>query len=127
MKKNYKSLVSAELLLLKQKAKVEWLGMDDLNTKFFHAKMREKNAKQRIDSILNSQGVVVTEEKDIANAFLLYYEELLGTKDSNLREVDSSVIAAGPVLNDNQKECLLAPVSNEEVKEAVFSMLDCMS
>lgn len=79
LKKKYESSVAAELVLLKQKAKTVWLSKDDLNTTFFHAKVKERNAKQRITSILNRQGVVESEEKYITPAFLSYYEDLLGT------------------------------------------------
>lgn len=122
LKQIYETLVNSELLLFRQKAKSEQLQKDDLNTKYFHAKVKEKNAKQCINSILTEQGEVINEEPEIAEAFLQYYHGLLGTSDAGLEPVDVSVIESGPVLNDMQKVDLLKPVTEAEVRDVVFSI-----
>lgn len=121
LKEEYKQLMNAELGLMKQKAKVEWLDKMDKNFTFFHAKVKEQHITCRISSIHNSLGNLITNMDEVQNEFLNYYNDLLGNTQE-VTTIDPSVIQNGPVLNDEQCQLLCKPVSDQEVHDAIFSI-----
>ncbi|GJT32968.1 hypothetical protein Tco_0923387 [Tanacetum coccineum] len=67
---------------LVQKAKVEWLKLEDANTAYFHKVVKSQASRNRIDSITNNNGVCVDEDQfndlfcnrlsnDVANSMIL--------------------------------------------------------
>nr|GEV87928.1 hypothetical protein [Tanacetum cinerariifolium] len=57
--KAYHDALIMEERFLMQKAKVEWLKLGDANTAYFHKVVKSQAARNRIDSITNSNGVCV--------------------------------------------------------------------
>lgn len=55
-------------------------------------------------------------------AFLEYYNDLLGTKDSSLISQNMEIWDRGKKVSDEQQQMLSQPVSYLEVKKAVFSI-----
>lgn len=78
---DYVRLSHAELSLLQQKAKAEWVKGVDTNSAYFHASLKEGQMRGRIVSICDEQGERKFEPKEIANEFVSFYEKkLLGTE-----------------------------------------------
>lgn len=122
LQSNYAKLVNAELTLLKQKAKAEWLRGIDANTAFFHASIKERAAKSRITSICNAKGERLHQEKDIAREFVQSFRLLFGVESEGLQDIDQAVLNRGPKLTEMQQQALCRPVTEEEVYDAVFSI-----
>lgn len=120
--KEYNQLLDAETSLLRQKSKAEWLEQGDLNTKYFHARVKERLSRTRITSIQDSAGIIVTDANAISQVFLDYYKQLLDTKEQGLCSIDRAVFDRGPVVSEQQGIELCRPVSVEEVKEAVWDI-----
>ena len=55
-------LLAREEELEKQRSRLTWLKDGDRNTEFFQAKSKERARKNRIESLQNEQGDVVTDQ-----------------------------------------------------------------
>ncbi|XP_074298927.1 uncharacterized protein LOC141629907 [Silene latifolia] len=86
-------LVKARNSYLAQKAKEAWIKDGDDNTSFFHSSIKRRRMKNRVYSIHDMEGVLCSKPDDIKAAFEDYYRDLL-----------------------------LKPVSDEEIKSAMFSI-----
>ncbi|GLU13077.1 hypothetical protein SLE2022_297240 [Rubroshorea leprosula] len=71
-------LERANLSVIAQRAKVTWLKEMDSNSAYFHAKVKERQHRSVINSILNSEGVRVTQPELIEQEFLMFYQNLFG-------------------------------------------------
>ncbi|KAL0458715.1 UNVERIFIED_CONTAM: Retrovirus-related Pol polyprotein from type-1 retrotransposable element R2 [Sesamum latifolium] len=87
-------LAEAERHFYYQKAKIHFLKMGDINTKFFHDIMKRNTAKSSILAITKSDGSTITSEADIGQEFVAYFTSLLGTEAQTL-SVDSDVFEWG--------------------------------
>ncbi|XP_073263197.1 uncharacterized protein [Populus alba] len=57
----------------------------------------------------------------LAMNFVAYYQQLLGTSNATT-PIDSAVISCGPCLPSSSFDFLLAPVTHEDIRKAVFSI-----
>ncbi|KAL0438678.1 UNVERIFIED_CONTAM: hypothetical protein Slati_2350800 [Sesamum latifolium] len=73
-------LAEAERHFYYQKAKIHFLKMGDMNTKFFHDMVKKNAAKRSILAITKSDGSTITSEADIGQEFVAYFTSLLGTE-----------------------------------------------
>lgn len=117
----YKRLVSAELSLLKQKAKVDWLQKNDTNSEFFYSKVKEKHSQSRITSIYNREGELITDVEGVQNEFLNYFQEIL-TDTEVVQPIQENIMRQGPTVTEDQAQNLCCPATDEEVKNAIFSI-----
>ncbi|XP_062118934.1 uncharacterized protein LOC133832635 [Humulus lupulus] len=86
VQKNYSSFLS-------QKAKVAWVKEGDENSAFFHSSIRERRSLNRICSIINAEGTRVDTPDEVTEAFLSYYQSLLGTQMLKRHRVRKAVMA----------------------------------
>lgn len=117
-------LLSAESSLAKQQAKVNWLQMGDRNTTFYHAKIKQKRARNQELSICNQDGERVTDVKDMQEIFLNFYPGMLGKSPENLSIPKLSYMQNGPILSAEHQRILSAPILPNEIKDALFSIGD---
>ncbi|GKV47444.1 hypothetical protein SLEP1_g54347 [Rubroshorea leprosula] len=89
-------LERANLSVIAQRAKVTWLKEMDSNSAYFHAKVKERQHRSVINSILNSEGVRVTQPELIEQE--------------------------GRVLTTKESEELCRPFTTKEVETALFSI-----
>ncbi|XP_050238207.1 uncharacterized protein LOC126687693 [Mercurialis annua] len=87
-----KKVLKWEENFFRQKSRVQWIELGDLNTRFFHNSMKQRQSSNRI-SQLNVDGEVVKDQGSITN-----------------RECVSEI--------DRKK--MVDPVTNEEIKSAMF-------
>nr|GEU47038.1 hypothetical protein [Tanacetum cinerariifolium] len=115
----FNEAILLEERFLKQKAKVDWLRDGDSNSAYFHKSVKSRISQSRIDVITNSEGLIFENEK-VGDAFFSHYEVFLGqpgnvspicTTNLFLNRLDSA--AALEMVRD---------ISDQEVKEAMFSM-----
>uniref|UniRef100_A0A803LLU7 Uncharacterized protein n=1 Tax=Chenopodium quinoa TaxID=63459 RepID=A0A803LLU7_CHEQI len=60
---------------------------------------------------------------DIHNAFVEYYQWLLGTEHVCSVKVDPSIIALGKTVSQEHVTALSAPFSKEEIRKAMYGIL----
>ncbi|KAL0456550.1 UNVERIFIED_CONTAM: hypothetical protein Slati_0994200 [Sesamum latifolium] len=73
-------LAEAERHFFYQKAKIHYMKMGDMNTKFFHDLVKRNVAKSSILAITKGDGSTITEAGDIGQEFVAYFTSLLGTE-----------------------------------------------
>ncbi|GKV19162.1 hypothetical protein SLEP1_g29456 [Rubroshorea leprosula] len=115
-------LERANLSVIAQRAKVTWLKEMDSNSAYFHAKVKERQHRSIINSILNNEGVRVTQPELIKQKFLMFYQNLFGKAKEGVQAVDMNVIRRGRVLTTEELEELCRPFTTKEVETALFSI-----
>ncbi|XP_074305522.1 uncharacterized protein LOC141640738 [Silene latifolia] len=118
----YRSLAKAHFSFLSQKAKVDWVSEGDENSRYFHNQIRARQIHNKVLQIKDMNGSLHSDPKDIEHAFLSYYMDLLGTKASTL-PVHVATVNLGPVITDDLKTLLLKPITKDEIKATMFSIL----
>ncbi|GKU98349.1 hypothetical protein SLEP1_g11364 [Rubroshorea leprosula] len=87
-------------------------------------KLERANLSHRsvINSILNCEGVRVTQPKLIEQEFLMFYRNLFGKAKEGVQVVDMNVIHRGRMLTTEESEELCRPFTTKEVEIALFSI-----
>ncbi|XP_020269403.1 uncharacterized protein LOC109844697 [Asparagus officinalis] len=85
--------------------------------------MKAKRHQNRVLTLYSENGRRITDLPEIATEFIEYYKNLLGRKVNTL-EPDPAVISDGPILMDRHRNELESPITNEEIKHAVFTISD---
>ncbi|XP_019190133.1 PREDICTED: uncharacterized protein LOC109184574 [Ipomoea nil] len=103
----------------RQKARIKWLREGDANTRYFHAVVKDRHRRQRISSVKNS-GLLLTTQEDIQQEAVNFYTTLFSAEDCPGSSALVDCLSSG--LTDREAQSLLAPLSREEVKEAVWKL-----
>jgi hypothetical protein len=106
-----------------QKLKSNFLKECDSGTSFFHSLMSRQHRQNFIPAIQRMDGSLTSSSAEVGAAFVDYYCHLLATpKVTAPIEVD--VIQQGPCIDAASHACLLAPVSDLDIKNALFDIDD---
>ncbi|KAL2900133.1 hypothetical protein RDABS01_025215 [Bienertia sinuspersici] len=120
---HYKKKLHCYVQFLQQKARIKWLQEGDDNTALFHRSLKAQRLRSNLYTIYNMQGQLQSDPDSVSKAFLDYYEKLIGKPDEGGRQqVMMEVIEVGPRLSIAQQDRLIAPFTNADVKNAIFSM-----
>jgi hypothetical protein len=85
--------------------------------------MSHKHRKNFILAIQLSNGNLSTSVDEVGDAFVSFFKELLSTsKDTLLLDVEVS--RSGPCIDIDSYSSLLAPVTNDDIKVALFNIDD---
>ncbi|PKU65301.1 Putative ribonuclease H protein [Dendrobium catenatum] len=103
---------------ISQRAKAYWLaqGEDDLG--FLYAKIRDRKNKNNIKEI-NYLGRILHSHRDMAEAFVMHFSDLFNAPLP--LEESFSNIPIGNKIPTNLVDALIIPISDFEIKEAVFA------
>ncbi|GJY93983.1 RNA-directed DNA polymerase, eukaryota, reverse transcriptase zinc-binding domain protein [Tanacetum coccineum] len=104
---------------LKQKAKIEWLAVGDSNSAYFHKSIKSRMQRSRINVITTLENVEVIGDA-VPNVFVSHYEAFLGT-DMVCDVLDSEGLFNNKV-SDSSNEKMTRPVTDEEIKRAMFDI-----
>lgn len=118
---HYSFVHTAYVSFLRQKSKLMWLKDGDLNTKFFHNSIRMKQSKNKVHSITNMEGNTVSGPDLVADAFVKYYQHILGTSVAR-KSVNSRILALGPLVANDIHPVLIAPLSSDDVYKSMRSI-----
>jgi hypothetical protein len=80
-----------------------------------------KRARNKITSITSDQGMVITDQAEIAQEFLEFYKKLIGTRKKHT-SWKRGFMDSGPILMEEDAQKICAPVHAAEIKEALFSI-----
>uniref|UniRef100_A0A803PMN5 RNase H type-1 domain-containing protein n=1 Tax=Cannabis sativa TaxID=3483 RepID=A0A803PMN5_CANSA len=103
----------------KQRAKHFWLKGGDKNSKFFHLSATKRKRHNQIIKLKDSQNNWVDWENGLSGLIYDYFSTLFTASNSNCHEVVASVSRVVPEAANLE---FSRPVSEEEVKTAVFHM-----
>ncbi|XP_062093959.1 uncharacterized protein LOC133799992 [Humulus lupulus] len=115
-------LHKAYILFLAQKAKETWVHNGDENSYIFHASLKIRRLQNIILSIKSENGIWVDTLDGVKDAFLGYYQRLLGTTTQHRRKVSQTIMNLGPVISKVHSWILSAELTSQEVKEAILSI-----
>lgn len=103
-----------------QRSKDKWTVCGDRNTKFFHASVKERRAKNSIGKLLDENGIPQFSEAAKGEVASKYFTKLFSSSSSsNLQDFFQGFT---PAVTVSMNEQLTREVSKEEIKEAVFSI-----
>lgn len=109
-----------EELYWKQKSRVLWLRNGDRNTRYFHAKTKQRRARNRITRLKNSMNQWVTSEDDIEAVASTYFQQLFTT--TNPANIEETLRFITTAVSDDMNQRLLCIPLDEEIREAIFSI-----
>ena len=109
--------LKAEERLWKQKNRVLWLRV---NTAFFHAITKQRRVRNKITGLLDSAGNLVEDEEKLVAIATSDFRDLFATSNPEL--VEDALANVTTTISDQLNADLTSPVSEWEVKLALFAM-----
>lgn len=103
----------------RQRAKIHWYRVGDMNTKFFHASTTSKKKVNHITSLENDVGDRVSNKQGMCLVARSYFEDLCLEKNSSRALVVKNI---DKVVSDEDNIFLTNHFQVYEFKEAMFSM-----
>ncbi|XP_074297940.1 uncharacterized protein LOC141628741 [Silene latifolia] len=119
--KEYKDLKDACAQFLRQKAKASCIKDGDSSSKYFHGVIKSHFLRNQVLAIKDVNGVEHDDPQHIQEAFLQYYKSLLGESVPTTK-VNVKIIRKGAICNAAHCSVLLKPITDEEIKAAIFSI-----
>jgi len=99
-----------------------WLNNGDQCTQVFLAKLKRRKQANYIYSINDAQGNRVAGFTDVAKVLTDFYQDLLGKQREERTPILQDIIDKGSVLTIEQQLMLCAAITNQEIKELIFSI-----
>ena len=113
-------LLIKEEKMWKQRSRALWLKEGDQNTKFFHNRASHRYKRNRIEELKNEAGVVCTNEEEIADILIAYYQQLFSTASPTRVEEVLRVVPS--IITEEQNTMLAVEFVKAEINEALQQM-----
>ena len=118
--KELSTALKAEEMIWRQKSRVLWLRKADRNSKYFHALVKQRRARNRITQLLDENGNVVEDEERLVAISTSYFRQIF--ESSNPEDIADVLSEISPTITGAINEGLATPVTEWEVKLALFAM-----
>ena len=118
--KELTTALKAEEMFWRQKSTVLWLRKGDKNSKYFHALVKQKRARNRITQLLDENGNVVEDEEGLVANATSYFRQIF--ESSNPEDIDDALTEVSTSITGAVNEDLTRPVTEWEVKLSLFAM-----
>ena len=115
------NLKAMEKMFFGQKLKCTYFKECDWGTKFFHALLSQNHKINFIHVVQHSDGHLTTPVDKVGAKFVNFYKQLLGSFKVTL-PLDVEIVHYRPCLDEAVNASLLAPISNDDIKIALFSI-----
>lgn len=110
--------------VLKQKAKIHWLGVEDGNNKTFHRAAKVREVRNSIREIKRADGSIADNQEDIKKEAVEHFCNFLTHVPPDLSEVSMDELK--PLLNfecgEEDSNMLIGEVPAEEIRKVLFGM-----
>ncbi|XP_057803071.1 uncharacterized protein LOC131018358 [Salvia miltiorrhiza] len=120
--KEIEKLCEAEELHWKQRSRVNWLGLGDRNTKYFHAFACKRRKKNTIKCLLKADGSEVFKEEEMAVVVSDFFASLFHSSSPSNECIDKVTDTCSTFLGNHPTAELTKPFTAEEVRRALFQM-----
>lgn len=127
LKAELEEWVLVEESIMRKKFRVQWLKLGDANTAYFFANTKSRIAQNQVRRLIAENGEVIQTEKGIIDEIIGFYKKLLGTNAEQLPAIHPKVMQGGPIVNREQQFELTAPITKEEVYQALKDIDDLMA
>jgi hypothetical protein len=104
-----------------QRSKSQFILEGDANTRYFHSVANGRHRKKLIHSLVQDEGTIEGQE-NLKSYITNYYKGLFGSPDEGNFSMDETRTDDIPQVSVAENDLLIAPYSEDEVKEAVFQM-----
>ncbi|XP_022549590.1 uncharacterized protein LOC111201644 [Brassica napus] len=118
--KDLSNALKAEEMFWKQKSRVFWLREGDRNTKFFHALTKQRRSRNKITQLQDVNGNIVEDEEGLVAIATSYFRQIF--ESSNPEDIEEALAQVPTTITGAMNENLTAPVTEWEVKLALFAM-----
>lgn len=108
-----------EYVMWRQRAKVDWFRYGDRNSKYFHARAKERKNHNFIRS-LECEGRTVTDKTGMGKVVADFYSDLFNT--SNPAGMDSVTDKLSTKVSMLDNQVLAQPFTAQEIRKALFGM-----
>ncbi|MCH87437.1 CNGC5-like protein [Trifolium medium] len=98
---------------------MHWLRDGDSNTKFFHMSATIKNKMNKIEKLINDDNIEVREQNELCEVARRYFDTLF---QQNNGEHDAIINLVLPKITVDDNMRLTAPITKEELRQALFQM-----
>lgn len=105
-----------------QRSRNNWLAAGDRNTAYFHKTATEQRRHNNICSLKNEQGTLMTEQKDIEEIIINYYDSLFSTSNPSNNDIHNITNHIVPTVSPETNNSLLLLFTKEEIKKALFNL-----
>lgn len=103
-----------------QRSRVKWLKSGDRNSSFFHASTVQRRGKNRIQRLRGQNEEWVDGREDIFRHILDHFREVYFSDEPTVGQ--ECLVCIPNLVTDSMNATLMAPFSEADIKEAVFSM-----
>jgi len=103
--------------IYQQKARIKWLKQGDLNTKYFHSTIKWRRARNGFNGVRDN-GVWYENQGEVKDKVRMYFKERFSGDDRLSVKLDN---ASFNRISEEDNIGLVGRISDEEVKEAVWS------
>ncbi|XP_009762038.1 uncharacterized protein [Nicotiana sylvestris] len=100
----------------------EGLSIDEKKMTKEYMYWKEAKIKYLQQRSKDSQGKTMQTTKEVATAFVEFYEKILGTDKKNRKHVVSRLVQAGPMVSEEQRAKMLKIFTMQEIKEALWGI-----
>ncbi|XP_050222570.1 uncharacterized protein LOC126672659 [Mercurialis annua] len=118
---NLRKLLRLEESFYRQKCRVQWIELGDLNTKFFHKSLVQRQATNRITH-LKVDGEIIEDNERISQCIIEYYNELIGRQKLRKDVIRYDIMEEGRYVSEEDRIKLCLEVTDSDVKDAMFSI-----
>ena len=120
LRKEINDLLDSEKIMWQQRSRVQWLGLGDWNTKYFHSKASKRRKKNTITGLMDENGNWCDSTKSIAAVAVSYFEKLFSTSfPSRISEVTNTIPTR---VTNEMNQRLIKEFTREEVVIALQQM-----
>ncbi|XP_074303836.1 uncharacterized protein LOC141638331 [Silene latifolia] len=121
LRQSYYLMAAAKEDFLRHKANSEWAKDGDTNSAMFHQVIRQRHVHNKVLQIEDKNGILCKEPDEVLQAFVDYYEELMGT-NGHTTLVLEHIIRQGPLVHDTDWDGLCRIPTEQEIRGILFSI-----
>lgn len=107
-----------------QKSRVQWLGLGDRNSRFFHKVTQSRNARNTIRRIVTADGRILTSPMDIKTEAASHFDNFLNGSPQDFVDIEQEDLAdlVDFRCSSEAKALLMKPVEPSEIIDTLSSM-----
>ena len=121
-RKEHNSILQQEEIDWFQKARVNWLQFGERNTKYFHTTTIIRKRKSRILSLKRCNGMWSFDPVELTEMAISYFSDLYFIQKRLIQIGHTLMSKDFQDLSEQELRWLNHPISDEEIKKAVYSM-----